>query len=244
MNILIFKISRNMKEIMVACISLIISHTVIGQSVSAENLFNCYWQDSANNCASIAMIKANLNAFGLDGIFQRSRVNDSTMSYLLKDETVVTVTNNELSLARNMFNADTSNCNTPECAAILHVSFECYAIMAKRFHDEFPWFKSANYENAITYISDTSFDIRYGTNLLGTEAYFFVPKFWYAGIVGKKGAIVWSGHHTVFASDYKCDMRGNSSNFRKGSKSYLRFHGRMWIEPKRKITNRSLNKVS
>lgn len=209
----------------------IVFYSGYAQGVPAEKLFNCYWQDSANNCASIAMIKANLNAFGLNGIFTRNKINNKSTEYLLKDGTKITITQEELAKVRSKFNADTTRCSSPECADILHISFECYAIMAKTFPREFKWFKSISYDDALNYISDTSFDIRYGTNLLGTGAYFYKPRFWYTSIVGKKGVIVWSSGHTVFASGNKCDMRGRYANFSKGSLSYTRFHGRMWIDP-------------
>lgn len=204
---------------------------LFGQGVSADSLFIAYKQDSANNCASIALIKANLNAFGFKGIYKERIIDDTTKEYLLKDSSKILITASEFELAKAKFNADTSNATTPYLKDILRVSLICYAMMAKKFLSEFPKLASENYHENLDYISDVSFNVKYGTNLLGTGDYFFIPRGRYNSIVGKKGAVVWSPGHTVFASGRKCDMQGSSSNFYKFTKSYLRFWGRMWIDP-------------
>lgn len=204
---------------------------VVAQGVPADSLFVAYKQDSANNCASIAIIKANLNAFGLNGIYKERIIDDNHKEYLLRDSSKIVLTASELQLARERFNADISPATTPYLKNIVDVSLICYAIMAKKFPDEFPKLAFDTYEKNLAYISDVSFNVKYGTNLLGTGEYFFIPRGRYSSIKGKIGAIVWSPGHTVFASNRKCDMQGSSANFYKFTKSYLRFWGRMWIDP-------------
>ncbi|MCJ0743702.1 hypothetical protein [Pedobacter montanisoli] len=202
------------------------------QGVPADSLFVAYKQDSANNCASIALIKANLNAFGLNGIYKERIIDNNTREYLLRDSSKILLTNAELQLAREKFNADISPATTPYLKSIVDVSLICYAIMAKKFPHEFPVLAAPTFEENLAYISDVSFNVKYGTNLLGTGEYFFIPRGRYSGIRGKIGAIVWSPGHTVFANNRKCDMPGSSANFYKFTKSYLRFWGRMWIDPR------------
>jgi hypothetical protein len=207
-----------------------------GQGIPADSLFVAYKQDSANNCASIALIKANLNVFGFDGLFKETAINDTTEEFFLKDSSKIILTNAELELARTKFNADTSSATTPYLQRIVRISLVCYAIMAKKFHSEFP-FSDTSYQKNLEHISAVSFNVKYGTNLLGTGDYFFIPRWRYVSIIGKKGAVVWSPGHTVFAYESKCDMRGNSSNFSKHSRSWWRFWGRMWIDVTSETSN-------
>ena len=221
---------KNVRLIMFFVIVGLSYDSLCGQGVPADSLFKAYRQDTANNCASIALIKANLNAFGLNGLFIEMRVNDTANEYTLKDNSKITITSFELELAKTKFNADTSNAITPYLKSILRTSLICYAIMAKKFPDEFPKLSSPSYEANLDYISKVSFDVRYGINLLGTGDFFIFLRRW-SNIEGKNGVVVWSPHHTVFASERKCDMQGSASNFYSGTKSYIRFWGRMYIDP-------------
>jgi hypothetical protein len=201
-----------------------------GQGVPSDSLFKAYTQDTANNCASIALIKANLNAFGLYGIYKEKVLDKITSEYTLKDGSKILITKAEIDFARKKFSVDTSNATSAYLRNIVKTSVVCYALMGKRFGIEFPDLGSSSYEKNIDFISDVSFDVRFGIYLLGTADYFIFLTRW-ANIRGKKGVVVWSPHHTVFASEKKCDMRGDASNFYRGTKSYIRFWGRMYIDP-------------
>jgi hypothetical protein len=206
----------------------LVPNNLYSQEVPADSLFNAYKQDSANNCAAIALIKANLNAFGFD-LFIERRIDDSTREFLLKDSTKILLTDSDIQLAKRKFNADTSSATTPYLKKIVEQSILCYAIMAKKFPYEFPQLATSSYEDNLAFISDISFDVRFGINLLGTGEYFIFLKRW-ANIRGKKGVVVWSPHHTVFASERRCDMQGSASNFYRGTWSYIKFWGRMYID--------------
>ncbi|MBB6239951.1 hypothetical protein HDC90_004613 [Pedobacter sp. AK013] len=202
----------------------------MAQGVPADSLIKAYRQDTANNCASIALIKANLNVFGLDGLYTQRKLSDSTTEFTLKDKRKITLSKRETELARSHFRVDTSDAKSPYLHEVIATSQICYAIMAKTFSDEFPQLSKKSFDKDLDYITQTSFDIRFGTNLLGTGDYTIIMKR-YASIYGKKGAVVWSPHHTVFANNTTCDMPGNSSVFKKWTKSYIRFWGRMYIDP-------------
>jgi len=212
------------------CIQLSLAYAM-AQGVPADSLFKAYRQDTANNCASIALIKANLNVFGLDGLYSQRKLSDSTTEFILKDKRKITLSKRETELARSHFRVDTSNAKSPYLHQVIAISQICYAIMAKTFSDEFPQLSRKSFEKDLDYITQTSFDVRFGTNLLGTGGYTMTLNR-YASISGKKGVVVWSPHHTVFANNTTCDMPGNSSLFKKWTKSYIRFWGRMYIDPK------------
>jgi hypothetical protein len=164
------------------------------------------------------------------GIYKQRNVGKNQKEYVLKDQNIVLLNDSEIDLARKQMRIDVSGANSPYLKSIIDTSAVCYAIMAKRFPIEFPKLAKKTYEENLAYISDVSFDVRYGINLLGTGDYVIFLRRW-SSIVGLNGVVVWSPGHTVFASDYKCDMRGNASNFSRGSKSYIRFWGRMYIDP-------------
>jgi hypothetical protein len=203
----------------------------MAQGVPADSLFKAYRQDTANNCASIALIKANLNVFGLNGLYTQRKLNDTTSEFTLKDKRKITLSKRETELAKSHFRVDTSNAKSPYLHQVIATSQICYAIMAKTFSDEFPERSKKSFEKDLDYITQTSFDVRFGTNLLGTGDHTLILNR-YASISGKKGVVVWSPHHTVFANNTTCDMPGNSSVFKKWTKSYIRFWGRMYIDPK------------
>ncbi|MDI1256954.1 MAG: hypothetical protein PSV16_12730 [Flavobacterium sp.] len=208
----------------------LISIKCLSQGVPADDLFRAYVQDTANNCASIALIKANLNAFGLKSIYSVKALDADTNIYTLKNKDEVSITKVELDLAAKQFRVNTTNATTPYLKSIVDTSVVCYAIMAKRLHIILPQLSKGNYKDDLAYISDVSFTVYDGVDLLGTGDYVVNLGRHWRKITGKKGVVVWSPHHTVFASERKCDMPGEAAEFHKWTKSYIRFYGRMYID--------------
>jgi len=81
---------------------------LLARSQSDFNILSSFCQGSANNCASVALIKAAMYKYGYNQIFSYQR-KDNNYNMLLRDGIKLTISQDELNSAKNYSNFDTTN---------------------------------------------------------------------------------------------------------------------------------------
>ena len=96
--------------------------------VDSDNLFTSFKQGNRGDCVSIALIKAGICVFGINGIFSEKKLNDTITEVTLKNGKQYRVSNSEIKIAdtamhiKKRKNAD---------AELINYSVKCFAIMSK-----------------------------------------------------------------------------------------------------------------
>ena len=191
------------------------SFTSLYSQIDANLLYNCYKQGKRGNCASIALIKASLNVYGLENVFQIVNSSDSAKTIRLKNGKDVTITKEELAAAKS--SADFVKLRD-DCDDVYNYSILCYAIMAKMRQSD---------ENLPDYLSAlTKLQKGYYTpniyKLLGLENNVKLLKRG-SDISSKCGVVAWRPNHALFTCNGYCDEHGKKRELRR------RYRGRFQL---------------
>lgn len=206
-------------------------------------MFNCFRQGKVaggGNCAAIALIKASILTFGINGVFSYSYGN-GVYAVRLKTGENLTVQDNELQDARDSsgfvqrgFNGYSSN-DTIEKNKILEYAYLCFAVMGKMVmkHGDGNKSKSKgqfidscyynNYKNAIYDLNEGGFTPT-NYHLLGLDEHVFEYKKWHSSAIVESG-ITWSTRHAMFMRKGFCDSYGKKTRLLLKPKS----NGRIYL---------------
>jgi hypothetical protein len=173
--------------------------------IDSETLFKSFKQGERTNCASIALIKASLNVYGLNNLFSLDITNPDLFKATLKDNSIVTINLEELKMAEEsagfIIIEDTQISRDITKYAVL-----TYAIMAKHKQNlEKSDFKT--YKEALD-------DLEYGAFAGDVYKYLGFKKG--KQVVKHKrftggnlcGLIAWSNAHAVYACGGIMDYHG------------------------------------
>ncbi|MFD2785524.1 hypothetical protein [Hymenobacter rubripertinctus] len=191
-----------MKQMILILSLLCLSLDNFGQ-VSSEKLFNSFRQGERTNCASIALIKASLEVYGLNNLFTINSDNTDTIKITLKDKSQVILPKSELALADTSAGFKIIQ-NNQYSRDIVKYALLTYAVMAKHKQDKE---KYTTYKEALD-------DLEYGAFAGDVCKYLgfkkgkqFVQHKRFTG--GKLcGLIAWSPAHAVYACDGYMDYHG------------------------------------
>lgn len=188
---------------------------------------NLETNSSVGNCASIGLIKASIDIFGLNNLFVISQEEDN-YSVTLKDGSSVHFTQNELDRSNEVIGFRL-NKDFPEKITLFREIFEyaqiCMCIMTKKVMLNGESGKGiGNFESALIALND-------GANTpslpkkLGLQDYFSQPK-WFLS-TSDKGMIGWLNGHTVFISQGYYDYYGNPKKVKLFTpyKRRMKLHG-------------------
>lgn len=191
--------------------------------VSDYAVMSSFSQGSANNCASVALIKAAMYRYGYENIFRYEREGD-LYKVVLKDGTKLSITGDELSLAKRYADFDTSGSrllSDVEREQLLHYAYLAYACIAKNIALNGYWGcvddrgnsnhynRMKHYSRALHFITRTSFCTDNCHRLLGLKIRDNkILDYTGAQVLADKGIILYSWGHAVAVYDNKLDCHG------------------------------------
>lgn len=191
-----------MKKISLTLFSLVIIMSTYSQ-ISCDTLFECFKQGERPNCASIALIKASLNVYGLDNLFRIEKMDDASQKIILKNNTSFVLTNAEINKAKQSADFVLIKDNE-ENRKIIDYAVLTYAVMAKnkQIID-----KEENFDRALD-------NLEYGAytptvyKYLGFEKGKQIEKLRRLTGGSYCGVVAWSSVHAVFACESYMDYHG------------------------------------
>lgn len=177
-------------------------------------IVNSFYQGKANNCASIALIKAAMLNYGYKNLFVTAR-HGANYNITLKDGTQFIITEAErqkaVSQAKFIIN-DQPELGTEKDSVLLYV-YLAYACIAKSISINGYWTCEKNgsghstnystYDAALSFISEISFCTDYCYRLLGYKGEVF--DFKKSSKIPNRGGILYSKYHAVATYDGKLD---------------------------------------
>lgn len=171
--------------------------------VDSEKLFKSFKQGERTNCASIALIKASLNVYGLNNLFVLDSTNLNTIKATLMDDSLVVLNKDELGRAENSAGFIIVE-DTQDRRDILNYAILTYAIMAKH-KQNIEKYKS--FQEALD-------ELEYGAfagsvyKYLGFKKGKQVKKHWRFTGGSNCGLIAWSPGHAVYSCNGTMDYYG------------------------------------
>jgi hypothetical protein len=215
------------KLIHILLVSLLSTLTKAQSIDTSRYLFEAFDQGNdamAGNCASIALIKASIACFGLNGIYEETKLGDDLL-IKLKNGTQLTVTREELLIARDNCFFDTSSYKSSSTSLaklrvdIYRRAYTTYAVMIK-------WVMlngdgnstvgngckdSCNYKSFNSALCDlaTGINSHHLYYLLGLEDYTTCTKN-KQQLKDKAFGVVWRGGHTIYSSNELYDYYNKS----------------------------------
>lgn len=196
------QIKTLMKKIVLTLLTSIFVIPTYSQ-ISSDKLFECFKQGERPNCASIALIKASLNVYGLNNLFNIEKVDDTSHKITLKNNTSFVLTNTEINRAKQSADFVLLNDNE-ENRKIIDYAILTYAVMAKNKEiiD-----KEKNFDDALD-------NLEYGAytptvyKYLGFEKGKQIEKLRRLTGSNNCGLVAWSPVHAVFACESYMDYHG------------------------------------
>jgi len=180
--------------------------------ISNQDIIKAFWQQGANNCASIALIKASIETFGLNNVFNIERTEERYIAKLKNGE-IVSFTDQNLLLSIKVGSFQPSQDNQESKQDIYEeirkYAQMCYAVMVAKYNAKN---NLNNFDTALTQLSNGA-NARFVSQYLGLENY--------CSIVFKGGAqnnnlIAWQHlpwlKHVVYMSQDKYDYYGSIMN--------------------------------
>lgn len=193
---------KSLKLSTFAAVYILLSFCSYGQ-VDSERLFKSFRQGERTNCASIALIKASLEVYGLNNLFRIDSADVNAMRVTLKDNSTLLLSKLELSSAAQSAGFVLID-STQESRDILRYAVLTYGIMAKH---------KQNIEDYKTY-EEALEELEYGADASEVYTYLGFKK-------GKQvvrhrrftggylcGLIAWSPAHAVYACNGYMDYHG------------------------------------
>ncbi|MBB6330862.1 hypothetical protein HNP24_001812 [Chryseobacterium sediminis] len=184
-----------------------------------EDLIQSFWQQGANNCASIALIKAAIGTFGLNNIFQLEESPDKFVASL-RDGTKVSFCRADLVLSKKVGSFQKSRNASAEkellYTAIREYEELCFAVMVAKYNLD----NSINsFEKSLTSLSNGA-NARFVSQYLGLSNYCSEV---FRGNADRENMIAWEHmpwlKHVVYMSANQYDYYGSVfTNVNKFSK--------------------------
>jgi len=187
-----------------------------------DQAIEAFYQGSANNCASVALIKAAMLKYGYKNIFTFS---ESAGNYkiTLQSGDTLSVSNTELKLAEQYSNFELSgNLPAAQQKDVLSYAYLSYAAIAKyiqlygywscedKYGNSYPIAPMYDYLNALRFITMTSFCTDNCYKLLGLKiAGGKINDYTNATVLNQKGTILYSWGHAVAANHNTIDCHGS-----------------------------------
>lgn len=181
-------------------------------NITNEDIIKAFWQQGANNCASIALIKASIGTFGLYKVFS---VEDSGEKYsvTLKNGTAITFTKRDLEQSILVGSFQPSKDRTPEKQEVYKLIREyaqlCFAVMVAKYNLDN---KLNSFDLALNKLSNGA-NARFVSQYLGLENYCSEA---FRGDAQLPNMIAWQHmpwlKHVVYMSENKYDYYGSVLN--------------------------------
>ena len=194
------------------------------ESPSAFNVMDLFYQGRANNCASIALIKAAMFRYGYNEMFTVEKDNEK-YKIVLRDGTKLTVTEDELVLAKRVARFEINNespLTQPQREDVMFHAYLAYAAIAKFIEENGYWgcenedgsslhlTRIRRYEDALRFITKTSYCTDNAHRLLGLKIIGNrVSRFEPDNKLIEPGIILYSSGHAVAVHESKIDCRGD-----------------------------------
>lgn len=198
---------------------------VYGKGINRDSLIiNSFCQGAANNCASVALIKAAMNKYGYKNIFKLNQGADGN-NITLKDQTQLPINTDEYNLAKRYAKFRTGGFSSElgaEKDSVLFYAYLSYACIAKFIQIKGYWgcegkngepgpFEGAksNFLEALKFITNTSICTDYCYRLLGfptveNKIFDYDPKIG----LNVPGTILYSWVHAVPVYNDQVDCHG------------------------------------
>ncbi|MFC0780770.1 hypothetical protein [Flavobacterium sp. HJSW_4] len=187
--------------------------------LSSDKIFESFKQGERTNCSSIAFIKASLNVYGLDNLFESEKLNNDSYKITLKNDATFNLDSSEVNKARKSagFVYIKDNCDSEK---IRDYAVLTYAVMAKYMQiiDKEPTFDKAleELEEGTVY---TPTIYKYLGFKLGKQ----IQKLKRQSGSEYCGVVAWSKAHAVFVCEDFMDYYGNKKSI------WIKYPGRFRI---------------
>lgn len=187
--------------------------------LSADKIFESFKQGERTNCSSIAFIKASLNVYGLDNLFEYEKVNDSLHKITLKNNASFELNNAEIDKAKESagFVFIKDNCESEQ---ITDYAVLTYAVMAKykQIID-----KESSFDRALEDLEDGAVYTPTIYKYLGFKIGKQIQKLKRQSGSEYCGVVAWSSAHAVFVCEEFMDYYGNKKSI------WIKYPGRFRI---------------
>ncbi|MBZ4035434.1 hypothetical protein K6T82_11700 [Flavobacterium sp. 17A] len=193
--------------------------TNVYSQLSSDKIFESFKQGERTNCSSIAFIKASLNVYGLDNLFESEKLNDNSYKITLKNNASFSLNNDELNKAK--ISADFVFIKDNELSEkIVDYAVLTYAVMAKykQIID-----KESTFDSALEDLEDGSVYTPTIYKYLGFKIGKQVEKLKRESGSEFCGVVAWSTAHAVFVCEDFMDYYGNRKSI------YIKYPGRFRI---------------
>lgn len=195
-------------------------------AISDSLLLRCFSQGRANNCASIALMKASMLKYGYKYIFEFEKTGNTGNIYKirLKDNTRLTITEQERQLAikHARFNILTGSAEFElEKEEVLFYVYLTYAVIAKFIEkngywgcvneggsESYHYTRIKSYSEALRFISRTSYCTDNAYRLLGLKIKGKIEDYKDPKMKFEKGTLLYSDGHAVVAYGAELDCYG------------------------------------
>jgi len=187
--------------------------------LSSDKIFESFKQGERTNCSSIAFIKAALNVYGLDNLFENEKVNDDLYKITLKNSASFNLNTEELKKAK--VSADFVYIKeNPQSEQIKDYAILAYAVMAKykQIID-----KQNTFDSALEDLEDGSVYTPTIYKYLGFKIGKQVEKLKRESGSEFCGVVAWSTAHAVFVCEDFMDYYGNRKSI------YIKYPGRFRV---------------
>lgn len=187
--------------------------------LSSDKIFESFKQGERTNCSSIAFIKASLNVYGLDNLFESEKLNDNSYTITLKNNASFNLKNEELHKAK--ISAGFVFIKDNELSErIVEYAILTYAVMAKykQIID-----KESTFESALEDLEEGSVYTPTIYKYLGFKIGKQVEKLKRESGSEYCGVVAWSTAHAVFVCEDFMDYYGNRKSI------YIKYPGRFRI---------------
>ncbi|MCP2025351.1 hypothetical protein L1276_000491 [Flavobacterium sp. HSC-32F16] len=187
--------------------------------LSSDKIFESFKQGERTNCSSIAFIKASLNVYGLDNLFESQKIDDNLQKITLKNNATFDLKSDELNRAKISagFVFIKDNCDSEK---ITDYAILTYAVMAKykQIID-----KEKTFDEALEDLEDGTVYTPTIYKYLGFKLGKQIEK------LGRQegsefcGVVAWSKVHAVFVCEEFMDYYGNKKSI------FIKYPGRFRI---------------
>lgn len=187
--------------------------------LSSDKIFESFKQGERTNCSSIAFIKASLNVYGLDNLFENEKLSDNLYKITLKNNASFNLNNDELNKAKRSADFVYIKDNL-DSEKIVEYAILTYAVMAKykQIID-----KEDTFDSALEDLEDGSVYTPTIYKYLGFKIGKQVEKLKRESGSEYCGVVAWSTAHAVFVCEDFMDYYGNRKSI------YIKYPGRFRI---------------
>jgi hypothetical protein len=187
--------------------------------LSADKIFESFKQGERTNCSSIAFIKASLNIYGLDNLFEYQQIDENLHKITLKNGASFNLNNDELSKAKESagFVFIKDNCDSEK---ITDYAVLTYAVMAKykQIVD-----KESTFDRALEDLEDGAVYTPTIYKYLGFKLGKQIQKLKRESGSEFCGVVAWSSAHAVFVCEEFMDYYGNKKSI------WIKYPGRFRV---------------